>query len=71
MQVSRTTAPPQVDLPDLLTMPEAAAIARRSENALRQLRHKGKGPSWRKVDGRLVVDARELAAWLAGEDGAA
>lgn len=67
----RTPAPPQVDLPDLLTMPEAAVISRRSENALRQLRHKGKGPTWRKVDGRLVVDARELAAWLAGDGSAA
>jgi hypothetical protein len=32
--------------------------------ALRQLRIKGKGPRFIKVDGRLLVSATELRRWL-------
>jgi hypothetical protein len=49
------------------TLEEAAVVSRRSTNALRQLRVKGRGPKFRKVDGRLVVSATELRRWLGGE----
>jgi hypothetical protein len=51
-----------------LTVEEAASIAKRTEMALRQLRHKGKGPKFRKVDGRLLVSEADLHRWLSGED---
>jgi Helix-turn-helix domain len=50
------------------TLEEAAAISRRSTTAMRQLRVKGKGPRFRKIDGRLLVSASELQRWLNGED---
>jgi hypothetical protein len=49
------------------TLEEAAVISRRTTNAMRQLRVKGKGPRFVKVDGRLVVSDSELRRWLAGE----
>jgi hypothetical protein len=51
-----------------LTVEEAAVIAKRTPMALRQLRHKGKGPKFRKVDGRLLVSEADLHRWLSGED---
>jgi hypothetical protein len=50
-----------------LTVEEAAVIAKRTSMALRQLRHKGKGPKFRKVDGRLLVSEADLHRWLSGE----
>jgi hypothetical protein len=50
------------------TLGEAAVIARRTVIAMRQLRVKGKGPRFRKVDGRLLVSSSELRRWLNGED---
>jgi hypothetical protein len=52
-----------------LSFKEAIPIAKRSEAALRQLRHKGKGPKFRKVDGRLLISEADLNRWLSGEDG--
>jgi hypothetical protein len=49
------------------TLDEAAAISRRSPNAMRQLRVKGRGPRFIKVDGRLIVTGTELRRWMAGE----
>jgi hypothetical protein len=50
-------------------MAEAAAIARRSENAMRLLRAKGRGPRFVKTAGRLLVSGAELERWLdSGED---
>ena len=51
-----------------LTVDEAAPIAKRSPQALYMLRHKGKGPKFRKVDGRLLVSEADLHRWLSGED---
>jgi hypothetical protein len=48
------------------TVDEAAVIARRTPTALRQLRVKGRGPRFRKVDGRLLVSGSELRRWLSG-----
>jgi hypothetical protein len=50
------------------TLDEAAEISRRSSNAMRLLRTKGRGPKFVKVDGRLVVSAEELDRWLNGND---
>jgi hypothetical protein len=49
------------------TIDEAAERARRSVNAMRQLRIKGLGPKFRKVDGRLLVSGTDLERWLRGE----
>lgn len=49
------------------TLAEAAEVARRTEKALRELRARGRGPRFRKVDGRLIVSEDDLQAWLAGE----
>lgn len=57
--------------PQWLTVPEAAAIARRTEKAMRQLRYRGLGPNFRRVDGRLLVSRADLEQWLAGESTAA
>lgn len=35
---------------------------------MRQLRVKGRGPRFNKVDGRLVASAQELDRWLNGEE---
>jgi hypothetical protein len=54
-------------LPSVYTISEAATLAKRTEKAMRQLRARGQGPRFRKVDGRLLVTEAELAAWLAGK----
>ena len=46
------------------TWARAAAVARRSVTAMRQLRIKGKGPAFRKVDGRLMTSATDLDRWM-------
>ena len=56
-------APPE----NWYTLEEAAVVARRSVNAMRQLRIKGRGPHFRKVDGRLLVSGSELQRWLNGQ----
>jgi hypothetical protein len=53
-----------------LTVDEAALIAKRSPLALRMLRFKGRGPNFRKVDGRLRVSIEDLDLWLSGDSGA-
>lgn len=58
--------PPSPRLPRLYTLDEAAAYARRTPKAMRQLRHVGRGPRFRKIGGRVLVDEDELARWLAG-----
>jgi hypothetical protein len=54
------------ELPHYLTIDEAAAIARRTPNAMRKLRVREKGPRVRKIDGRLVIERNDLLAWLEG-----
>ncbi|CAN5658598.1 hypothetical protein BH24ACT5_BH24ACT5_13140 [soil metagenome] len=49
------------------TVEGAADIARRTPKALRQLRARGLGPNFRKVDGRLLVSDNDLQRWLAGD----
>ena len=56
-------------LPSVYTITEAATLAKRTEKAMRQLRARGQGPRFHKVDGRLLVTEAELAAWLAGGAG--
>jgi Ser/Thr protein kinase RdoA (MazF antagonist) len=48
------------------TVEEAAEVARRTPKAMRQLRARGQGPTFRKIDGRLLVAAADLQAWLTG-----
>jgi hypothetical protein len=62
------TAPAGIPPDVWYTLDESAAIARRTPNAMRQLRVKGRGPRVRKVDGRLMVSGTDLQAWLRGED---
>jgi hypothetical protein len=49
---------------------EVAKVSGRSSKAIRRLRARGRGPRFRWVDGRLVVDENDLAAWLAGDTAA-
>lgn len=49
------------------TMDEAAEVARRSSRAMRNLRSRGAGPPFRKIDGRLLVHDDDLRAWMSGE----
>jgi hypothetical protein len=66
--LERTRPPAEpISLQDWYDMKEAAAILHRTENALRQLRTKGKGPRFRKVDGRLLVAGSDLERYLRGE----
>jgi hypothetical protein len=65
---NRERLAPQVVAGTWHTMEEAAVIARRSTTAMRQLRIKGRGPRFHKVDGRLLVSDSDLQAWLSGED---
>jgi hypothetical protein len=61
-------SPPQQTAPEIWhTLEEAAVIARRTPTAMRQLRIKGRGPRFRKVDGRLLVSASDLHNWLNGD----
>ncbi len=56
------------------TIDEAAAVARRTPKAMRQLRQRDiahaakgeplEGPPFRKIAGRVIVDEEELARWL-------
>jgi hypothetical protein len=64
---SRAAQPVEDELPPYLTIEEAAPIARRTPNAMRKLRLRGKGPRVRKIDGRLVIKRTDLLAWLEGE----
>lgn len=58
----------RTELPEYFTMEEASRVVKRSVTALRQLRYKGKGPRFHKVDGRLVTSSDDLAAWMRGEE---
>lgn len=55
----------------MYTLAEAAAISRRTDKAMYQLRSRGLGPRFRKVDGRLLVSAEDLNRWLLGDEAAA
>jgi hypothetical protein len=50
-----------------LTLEEAAVEARRSVNAMYQLRAKKRGPRFRKIDGRLIVSRIDFDAWMSGD----
>lgn len=65
--MSVTPYPSLDEAPELLTWSEAAAMSRRSRQSLDMLRHSGRGPRARKVEGRLLVHRDDLAAWLAGD----
>jgi hypothetical protein len=64
-------------IPRQFTLEEAAAVARRTPKAMRQIRARDLarakrneppvGPRFRWVAGRLMVDEDELARWLTGE----
>lgn len=61
-------------IPKQLDVDDVAHIAKRTPKAIRQLRARGLGPKFRKVNGRLLTDEDEVARWLAGDestDGAA
>lgn len=58
-------------IPQQLDIDDVALIAKRTPKAIRQLRARGLGPKFRKVNGRLLTDEDEVARWLAGEDGEA
>lgn len=47
-----------------LDLAEAGRRVGRSEKAMRQLRAKGQGPKFHKLDGRVVVFEDDLEAWL-------
>jgi hypothetical protein len=54
-------------LPVFLTIHEVSELSRRSVNALHQLRHVGRGPAARKVDGRLLYKSADVLAWMEGD----
>ena len=51
------------------TIDQAAELACRTPNALRILVHRGRGPRFRLVGGRLLVSASDLDRWLDGDSG--
>jgi DNA-binding transcriptional MerR regulator len=51
---------------DLLVEAEAARLVRLAPKTLRNLRHRGGGPRFRKAAGRVVYDRRDVERWLAG-----
>lgn len=56
----------------MLDLDEAARLSGRSTKALRQLRYRQQrgehvGPRFRRIDGRVMVAASDLAAWLVGD----
>jgi hypothetical protein len=55
------------DLPPYLTVPQVAALAHRSPNAIRHLHHRGKGPGFALVDGRLLARRADVERWLEGK----
>jgi hypothetical protein len=57
-------------IPRQLDIDDVAAIAKRTPKAIRQLRARGLGPKFRKVDGRLLTDEVEVARWLSGDEAA-
>lgn len=52
---------------DFLTVDEAAVLARRTPEAMRQLRKRNKGPKFIDVDGKLLIERTALYAWMRGE----
>lgn len=57
-----THSPPESPV---LTLRETARYVRRSENALKLLRHKGRGPAGFLQEGRLMYFLADVDAWLA------
>lgn len=53
---------------DILMIPEAATLTKRSPGAVRNLVMRGRIP-YRKVAGRLVFIRSELLKWIAGSPG--
>ena len=62
------TIPNLDELPEFLVIGEAAAVARRTEDAMHALRRRKRGPRAQVVDGRLLYRKADLVAWLSGED---
>lgn len=53
---------------DALLLPtEAATLLRRAPKTLAQWRSLGKGPRWRKLEGRAFYAMGDLRAFIAGE----
>ena len=50
-----------------MTVAEVAEESRRTQNAIYILRIKGKGPRFRKIDGRLLCAREDFDAWMRGE----
>ena len=61
------TIPSLEALPEFLVIDEAAAVSRRTPDAMHALRKKGRGPKARVVDGRLLYRKADVVAWLSGE----
>jgi predicted DNA-binding transcriptional regulator AlpA len=51
--------------PELLTLPEVAAMTRQSQATLRWLRHDGRGPKSGKLGRRVVYRRADVEAWIA------
>lgn len=49
---------------DLMTLPEVAAMLRRSPAQLRWMRHNGTGPTSAKLAGRVMFRRRDVEAWI-------
>jgi predicted DNA-binding transcriptional regulator AlpA len=56
---------------DLLLLPEAALLTRRSEATLRWLRHRGEGPKGHRAGRRVYYRRGDVTAWLAEQERAA
>lgn len=51
----------------LLYTPEVAKLIRRSEDAVRIMRHMGTGPKSAKVGGRVMYRKSDVVAWVEAE----
>lgn len=58
-------AAPTPDVPDFLTIAEAAQLLRIHRRTLDNMRWRGTGPIFRRHGGRIVYQRDELLAWSA------
>jgi len=56
---------PTSDVPDFLTIAEAAELLRIHRRTLDNMRWRGTGPTFRRHGGRIVYQRDELLAWSA------
>ena len=67
MTAALVTTTPALNDDALLLPHEAAALLRRAPKTLAQWRSLGKGPRWRKLEGRALYAMGDLRAYIAGE----